>query len=104
MAPLPRINLDADTAVKEGMKLFRGASKLSISLALVITTSFFGISGTIWWNKDTIVAIVNAAYSVEHIRAAHHECQLQVASLNARVAENEKEIRELKQTRVAATQ
>lgn len=104
MAPLPRITLDTDTAVKEGMKLFRGASKLSISLALVITTSFFGVSGTIWWNKDTIVAIVNAAYSVEHIKAAHHECQAQVASLTARVAENEEKIRRLEQTKIAATQ
>lgn len=100
MAPA-NINIDTGAAIKEGLKLFKGASRLSVSLALVVGTSFLGCGGVLWWNSETIITIVNAAYSVPHLKEAHHECQVKVAELTARVSANEREIAELRQHRVA---
>ena len=96
------INIDTGEAIKEGMKLFRGASKLSISLALVVSTTFLGGGGVIWWNRETLIKIVELSSGIEHIQHAHKQCEAQLARITIRLEAQEKELQELKQARVAA--
>ena len=96
------INIDAGEAVKEGMKLFKGASRLSISLALVVSTTFLGGGGVVWWNRDTLIRIAEIASGFDHLQHAHKECEAKLANITDRLEDQEKEIRQLKEAKIAA--
>jgi mannose/fructose/N-acetylgalactosamine-specific phosphotransferase system component IIB len=77
------------------------ASVLSISLAIVILSTFLSCGLFLYFNKDAIISLVQAVHDIEHIKHAHAECTANVNAVKERLEIAESEIKRLKELKVA---
>lgn len=74
----------------------RRASPLSIGMAIVLAVIFFGVGGTLYFNKDTIVRLVEVSHDVEHLKQAHDKCHAELTAIKQQVEQLRNEMAQLK--------